>query len=245
MQTPHTLQDQVVMVTGASSGIGEAVARGLAAQGARLVLAARRGERLAQLAAELGEQVLWAPVDVTQVQQVVDLAAQARARWGHIDVLVNNAGIMPISLLSQGRVEDWSRMVDVNIKGVLHGIHAVLEHMMARSSGHIINISSVAGLSVGPGSAVYSGTKFAVRAISEGLRQECAGKVRVTSICPGLVTSELTDSITVPAFKERAQQLYAGAMSAEVIADAVVYAIAQPAHVAVNEIVVRPLSQTF
>lgn len=241
----NSIHNKVVLITGASSGIGAATARRLAQQGARLVLAARRADRLAQLAAELGEQVLWAATDVTQVDQLVSLATEARERWGRIDVLVNNAGIMPISLLAQGRVDDWSQMIDVNIKGVLYGIHAVLGDMLAQGSGHIINISSVAGLSVGPGSAVYSGTKFAVRAISEGLRQECAGKVRVTSICPGLVTSELTNSITMPAFKERAEKLYEGAMSADVIADAVVYAISQPEHVAVNEIVVRPLSQSF
>lgn len=236
---------KVVMVTGASSGIGEAVARRLAKEGAKLVLAARRADRLAALAAELGDEVLFAATDVTRAGEVQSLADRARERFGRIDVLVNNAGIMPISMIAQGRVDDWSRMIDVNIKGVLHGIHAVLGGMLAQGAGHVITISSVAGLSVGPGGAVYSGTKFAVRAISEGLRQECAGKIRVTSICPGLVASELTQSITVPAFKERAEKLYEGAMSADVIADAIVYAITQPEHVAVNEIVVRPLTQAF
>ncbi|MDB5930765.1 MAG: short chain dehydrogenase family protein, partial [Polaromonas sp.] len=202
-----SIQGKVVMITGASSGIGEACARRLAQHGARLVLAARRTDRLARLAAEFGDNTLWAAADVTKVEELEALATAARERFGRIDVLVNNAGIMPISMLAQGCVGDWSRMIDVNIKGVLHGIHAVLDGMLAQGSGHIINISSVAGLTVGPGSAVYSGTKFAVRAISEGLRQECAGKVRVTTICPGLVASELTESITVPAFKERAQKL--------------------------------------
>ena len=241
----HPIQDKVIMITGASSGIGEACARSLAKQGARLVLAARRADRLASLAAELGEQVMWAATDVTRVEQVQALAAAARERYGHIDVLINNAGIMPISMLAQGCVADWDRMIDVNIKGVLYGIHAVLGGMLAQGHGHIINISSVAGLAVGPGGAVYSGTKFAVRAISDGLRQECTGKVRVTSICPGLVTSELADSVTHPAFQQRVKTLYEGAMPAEAIADAVLYAIGQPAHVAVNEIVVRPLSQGF
>lgn len=231
------------MITGASSGIGEACARQLARHGARLVLAARREDRLAGLAAELGEQVLWAATDVTRREQLQALAATARERFGRIDVLINNAGIMPISLLAQGCVDDWDRMIDVNIKGVLYGIHAVLDDMLAQGAGHIINISSVAGLSVGPGGAVYSATKFAVRAISDGLRQECVGKVRVTSICPGLVTSELADSVSHPAFKDRVKILYERAMPAEAIADAVVYAISQPEHVAVNEIVVRPLSQ--
>ncbi|MRV70518.1 SDR family NAD(P)-dependent oxidoreductase [Duganella sp. FT92W] len=242
-----TIQDKVIMITGASSGIGAACARLLARRGARLVLAARREERLASLAAEIGggDRVLWAATDVTRVDQVQALAAAARARYGRIDVLVNNAGIMPVSLLAQGCVDDWDRMIDVNIKGVLYGIHAVLGDMLAQGSGHVINISSVAGLAVGPGGAVYSGTKFAVRAISDGLRQECTGKVRVTSICPGLVASELVDSVTHAAFKERVKTLYEGAMPAEAIADAVLYAIGQPAHVAVNEIVVRPLSQAF
>jgi NADP-dependent 3-hydroxy acid dehydrogenase YdfG len=241
----QSIQDKVIMVTGASSGIGEATARALARHGGTLVLAARRADRLARLAAELGDQVLWASTDVTQLADLQSLAEQAITRFGRIDVLVNNAGIMPVSMLAQGRVEDWDRMIDVNIKGVLYGIHAVLGGMLAQGAGHIINISSVAGLAVGPGGAVYSATKFAVRAITDGLRQECVGKVRVTSICPGLVTSELTDSITVPAFKERAQKLYEGAMSADAVADAVLYAIGQPDNVAVNEIVVRPLSQGF
>ncbi|MDB5870043.1 MAG: short chain dehydrogenase family protein [Polaromonas sp.] len=240
-----SIQNKVVLITGASSGIGEACARRLGQHGAKLVLAARRTDRLAQLAAELGDSTLWAATDVTKLEDLQALASAARERFGRIDVLINNAGIMPISMLAQGCVDDWSRMIDVNIKGVLYGIHAVLGGMLAQGSGHVINISSVAGLTVGPGSAVYSGTKFAVRAISEGLRQECVGKVRVTTICPGLVTSELTESITVPAFKERAEKLYEGAISADAIADAVVYAIGQPDHVAVNEIVVRPLSQSF
>lgn len=241
----NSIKDKVIMITGASSGIGEACARQLASRGARLILAARRADRLASLAAELGNDVMWAAADVTRLDDLEALASAGRERFGRIDVLVNNAGIMPVSMLAQGQVDDWSRMIDVNIKGVLHGIHSVLGGTLAQGSGHVINISSVAGLVVGPGGAVYSATKFAVRAISEGLRQECAGKVRVTTICPGLVSSELTDSITIPAFKERAEKLYEGAMSAEVIADAVVYAIGQPGHVAVNEIVVRPLSQGF
>ena len=241
----NPIEGKVVMITGASSGIGEAVARQLAKQGARLVLAARRVDRLAQLAQELGDNVLWAATDVTRVEELQALAVSGRERFGRIDVLVNNAGIMPVSMIAQGLVQDWNRMIDVNIKGVLYGIHAVLGDMLAQGHGHVINVSSVAGLSVGPGGTVYSGTKFAVRAISDGLRQECVGKIRVTSICPGLVTSELVESITVPAFKERSRQLYEGAMSADVIADAVIYAISQPAHVAVNEIVVRPLTQGF
>lgn len=243
----NPIEDKVVMITGASSGIGEATARRLAQQGAKLVLAARRTERLSRLAAQLGgaDRVLWAATDVTKPEALQQLAAAARERFGHIDVLVNNAGIMPVSLIAQGCVDDWNRMIDVNIKGVLYGIHAVLGPMLERGAGHIINISSVAGLSVGPGGAVYSATKFAVRAISEGLRQECAGKVRVTSICPGLVASELPDSITVPAFRERAQKLFEGAMPTDAIADAIVYAITQPEQVAVNEIVVRPLTQGF
>lgn len=241
----NLIRDKVIMITGASSGIGEACARRLARQGAKLVLAARREDRLASLGAELGDKVLWAATDVTRVEQLQSLAATAIERFGRIDVLINNAGVMPISLLAQGCVADWDRMIDVNIKGVLYGIHAVLGTMLAQGYGHIINVSSVAGLAVAPGGAVYSGTKSAVRAISDGLRQECASKVRVTSICPGLVSSELADSVTHPAFKERVRKLYEGAMPANAIADAIVYAISQPEHVAVNEIVIRPLSQGF
>ncbi|MDY0011435.1 MAG: SDR family oxidoreductase [Rhodocyclaceae bacterium] len=241
----NSIEGKVVLITGASSGIGETTARRLGAMGANLALAARRADRLAALAAEIGPQVIWAATDVTRLADVEAIAEAARQRFGGIDVLINNAGIMPISPLAAGRVEDWHRMVDVNIKGVLHGIHAVLAGMLAQGSGHVINISSVAGHLVGPGSSVYSGTKFAVRAISEGLRQECVGKLRVTTICPGLVESELAASITTPAIRERVEKTYEGAISAEAIADAIVYALGQPPEVAVNEIIVRPLSQAF
>jgi NADP-dependent 3-hydroxy acid dehydrogenase YdfG len=174
---------------------------------------------------------------------VIALADAARARFGRIDVLVNNAGLMPISMLADGWVDDWERMIDVNVKGVLYAIHAVLGGMPTQGDGHVINISSVAGLSVGPGGVVYSATKMAVRAISDGLRQETVGVVRVTSICPGLTESELKDSVTVSGLKERVAELYQGAMPAEMISDAVVYALTQPSSVGVNEIVVRPLTQ--
>lgn len=241
----NSIAGKVILITGASSGIGATAARRLGGMGAKLVLAARRADHLKKIAADIGGEVLWAATDVTRLEEVQALAESARQRFGRIDVLINNAGIMPISPLAEGRVDDWSRMIDVNIKGVLHGIHAVLAGMLAQGSGHVINISSVAGHVVGPASSVYSGTKFAVRAISEGLRQECVGKVRVTTICPGLVESELAASITNPAIRTRVEKTYEGAISAEAIADALVYAIGQPADVAINEIIVRPLSQTF
>jgi NADP-dependent 3-hydroxy acid dehydrogenase YdfG len=149
---------------------------------------------------------------------------------------------MPASPISMGRVEDWDRMIDVNVKGVLYGIHAVLAHMLARGSGTIVNIASVSAHESHAGGAVYSATKFAVRAISEGLRKEVSGKVRVCMICPGLTTSELADSLTVPAIREHARGLYQAAMPAAAIAEAVAYALTQPESVAVNEIIVRPLA---
>lgn len=163
---------------------------------ASLVLGARRAERLAPLAESIGPNVVWQKTDVTRVGDVEALAALAVNRFGRVDALVNNAGIMPVSPLAADRVADWDRMIDVNVKGVLYGIHAVLGGMLAQGYGHIINISSVAGhVVVGAGGAVYSGSKFAVRAISEGLRQECAGKVRVTTSCPGLVEREMVASV--------------------------------------------------
>lgn len=241
----NLLEGKVILITGASSGIGEATARKLGTLNAKLVLGARRGERLARLAHEIGPNAVWRETDVTRVTDLEALAVLALERFGRIDVLINNAGIMPASILAADKVDDWSRTIDVNIKGVLHGIHAVLNNMLAQGFGHIINISSIAGQVVLPGGAVYCATKSAVRVISEALRQECIGKIRVTTIFPGLVESEIFDSITIPEVRAQAKQLSENAMSPDVIADAIVYALSQPAHVAVNEIVVRPLAQQF
>jgi len=234
--------DKVVVVTGASSGIGEAIARELAAQGARVMLGARRTERLEAIARELtaaGGTVLTHAVDVTSRTEVQALADAARAAWGRVDVMVNNAGIMPLSLMASLKVEEWDRMIDVNIKGVLYGIAAVLPEMTARQSGHIINIASIGALAVSPTAAVYCATKFAVRAISDGLRQE-NDALRVTCIHPGVVESELASTITDPVAVEAMKSYRAIALSPTAIARAVRYAIEQPEDVDVNEIVLRP-----
>lgn len=236
------LDGKVVIVTGASSGIGEATSRHLAALGASLVLGARRADRLRKLSEELGNRVVWRETDVTKLSHQQALASQALERFGRIDALINNAGIMPASPISMGRVDDWERMIDVNVKGVLYGIHAVLGHMLERGSGSIVNIASVAAHEAHPGGAVSSATKFAVRAISEGLRKEVSGKIRVCMICPGLTASELPESLTVPAIREQARAMYQAAMPAQAIAEAIAYALTQPESVAVNEIIVRPLA---
>lgn len=177
-----SLENKVVAVTGASSGIGEAIARELTNSGCQVMLAARREERLKSLVQELGDSVAYHSTDVTDVKQMQAMAKATLDRFGKIDVLINNAGVMPVSPLIDLKIDDWNKAIDINIRGVLHGIAAVLPHMLERSSGHIINIGSVASLHAIPNFAVYCGTKFAVRAISESLRKETLGKVRVTII---------------------------------------------------------------
>lgn len=242
MTNTNSIDGSVVVITGASSGIGEATARHLVSLGANVVLGARREDRLRALAAELGEQVRWIKTDVTSRDEVEALAAMATGEFGRIDALVNNAGLMPVSMLSMGKVDEWERMVDVNIKGVLYGIHAVLNGMLERGSGSIINIASIAAHKVGPAGSVYSATKSAVRMISEGLRQEVTGKIRVCTVCPGLTESELPNTISDPRISEKVAQNFERAMPAQAIAEAVAYALTQPADVAVNEITVRPLA---
>ncbi|MDT8893000.1 SDR family oxidoreductase, partial [Enterobacter cloacae] len=192
--------NKVVLITGASSGIGVGIARELAAAGAKLVLGARRTDRLEALAQELrqtGAEVLTYPLDVMDRRSVEEFAEAGRRGFGQIDVIVNNAGIMPLSLMSSLKVDEWDRMIDVNIKGVLYGVAAVLPEMTSRKSGQIINIASIGALAVSPTAAVYCATKFAVRAISDGLRQENRD-IRVTCIHPGVVESELAGTITDP-----------------------------------------------
>jgi len=240
------LEGKVAIITGASSGIGAQVARTLAAGGAKVMLAARRQDRLDELVADIGANAKACVTDVSNHQSVLDLGEATIAEFGQIDVLVNNAGLMPLSFFASRKVDEWDRMVDVNIKGVLYGIDAVLTHMLERGSGQIINVSSVAGHRTGPATGVYSGTKFAVRAISEGLRQETAGKIRVTTICPGAVTTELAGTITDTAVMENMGGTYNFEfLEPTAIADAVAYAVSQPENVAVNEIIVRPLQQTM
>jgi NADP-dependent 3-hydroxy acid dehydrogenase YdfG len=241
---------KVVVITGASSGLGEAAARLLAAQGARLVLAARRAERLQSLtkaATADGGQALAVTTDVAdrgQVQALVDGAVKA---FGRVDVMLNNAGVMPQSLLERLKVDEWDRMIDVNIKGVLYGIAAALPVMKAQSSGHFINVSSVAGHRVGPGSTVYAATKFAVRALSEGLRQEVKPyNIRTTVISPGAVATELPTGVSDPEAAARIEKFYADvAIPASSFARAVKFAIEQPADVDINEILFRPTRQDY
>jgi NADP-dependent 3-hydroxy acid dehydrogenase YdfG len=235
--------NKVVLITGASSGIGEGTARQLAANGARVVLGARRTARLEAIAADIekaGGAVRLRRLDVTDREDVEAFAAFAESAFGPIDVLVNNAGVMPLSPLSALKVDEWDRMIDVNIRGVLHGIAAVLPRMEAQGHGHIINVSSVGGFVVQPTAAVYAATKFTVRAISEGLRKE-SDRIRCTCICPGVVTSELVDTISDPVARERMQSYRKLAIEPDAIGRAIQFAIEQPGDVDVNEIVVRPL----
>ena len=244
--TSYDIERKVVLITGASSGIGDATARHLGARGARLMLGARRTERLAALAGDIcadGGTARWRQLDVTRRDDSVAFVEAALAEYGRVDVIVNNAGVMPLSPMASLKVDEWDHMVDVNIKGVLYGIAAVLPVMNRQGFGQIINVSSIGGLQVSPIAAVYCATKHAVRAISDGLRQE-NDKLRVTSICPGVVTSELADTISDPVAAEAMKAYRSIALEPEAIAAAIAYAIAQPADVDVNEIVVRPTAAT-
>ena len=244
----ENIQGKVVVITGASSGLGEAAARLLAKEGAKLVLGARRLDRLQALADELSlgtDAILGTDVtDVGQVRRLVDHAVKTH---GRVDVIINNAGLMPHSPLERGKVEDWDRMIDVNIKGVLYGIAAALPHMKTQKSGHIINVSSVAGHKVGPGGAVYAATKHAVRIISEGLRQEVKPyNIRTTIISPGAVATELPDSVTEPDVAQGVRALYDRvAIPADSFAMTVVFAMSQPDEVDINEILFRPTAQEY
>lgn len=227
------IQNKVVIVTGASSGLGEATARRLAKGGAKLMLTARREDRLKELVADIekaGGTAQYQKADVSDRTQLEDLAKATKATYGRIDVLVNNAGLMPLSPLSALKVDEWDTMVDVNIKGVLYGVAAVLPTMKEQKSGHIINISSVAGHKVFPGGVVYCATKFAVKAISEGIRLESDGEIRSTNISPGAVDTELTSMISHEESAESAKQLYGVAIDSDAIARAIAYEIGR-AHV--------------
>ncbi|MFF0217712.1 SDR family oxidoreductase [Streptomyces vinaceus] len=235
---------KVVAITGASSGIGEATARRLAADGHRVFLGARRTDRLDVLTREItasGGTADFRRLDVTNATDVNSFVRAARERHGRVDVMVNNAGVMPLSPLEALRVEEWDRMIDVNVRGVLYGIAAALPVMRAQGGGHFVNIASVGAYEVVPTAAVYCAGKFAVRAISEGLRQESRdGSIRVTLVSPGVTESELADSIGDPAAREAMKSYRAEALPASAIAEAIAYAVSQPARVDVNEIVVRP-----
>lgn len=240
------IENKVVVITGASSGLGEALTRRLVKDGAKLVLGARRLDRLKKLAQDLNLSPEAAvQTDVTQPEQVQALVDKAVSLYGRVDVMVNNAGLMPHSLLERKKFDDWNAMIDVNLKGVLYGIAAALPYMQQQKSGHIINTSSVAGHKVRAGSAVYAATKTAVRVISEGLRQEVKPyNIRTTIISPGAVESELVTSITEADVAANIQQFYDDvAISAESFASVVAFAISQPEDVDINEILFRPTRQ--
>jgi NADP-dependent 3-hydroxy acid dehydrogenase YdfG len=238
---------KIVLITGASSGIGEATARLLAKSGATVILGARRSDRLETLVAEItadGGNAEAIKLDVANRASAEGFANAALEKYGRVDVIVNNAGVMPLSPMASLKVDEWDRMVDVNIKGVLYGIAAVLPAMNAQGSGHIINVASIGGLTVTPTAAVYCATKFAVRAISEGLRQENE-RIRVTIISPGVVESELADSISDDKGREEMKAFRAIALKPEAIARSIQFAISQPPDVDTTEMVVRPTAAPY
>jgi NADP-dependent 3-hydroxy acid dehydrogenase YdfG len=242
------IEGKVVVITGASSGLGEAAARLLSAQGATVALGARRVDRIQALADELtssGGKALAIQTDVTDVDQVQRLVDAAVQTYGRLDVIINNAGLMPQSPLERRKIDDWNQMIDVNIKGVLYGIAAALPYMQQQKSGHIINVSSVAGHKVRAGGVVYAAAKTAVRVISEGLRQEVKPyNIRTTVISPGAVDTELPNSVTEPDLAEVFRKSYAeNAIPADSFARAVVFAMSQPEDVDINEILFRPTRQ--
>src|SRR5437660_1318094 len=243
------IRGKVVVITGASSGLGEATARHLSAQGATVVLGARRSDRIASLAQELnrsgGRAALAVATDVTNYEQVKTLVDSAVQTYGRIDVILNNAGLMPHSPLERLKIDDWNRTIDVNLKGVLYGIAAALPYMKQQQGGQIINVSSVAGHKVRPTSAVYAATKAAVLTLSEGLRQEVKPyNIRTTVISPGAVATELPNSVTEPDIAENIRKYYGEiAIPADSFAQAVAFAMSQPDEVDVNEILFRPIKQ--
>lgn len=242
MTALSTPSSKVVLLTGASSGIGEATARWLAGQGHRLIIGARRTDRLEALAHSLrteGGTVEFQALDVTDLNDMQAFADFAIKTHGRIDVIINNAGVMPLSPLAALKVDEWNRMIDVNIRGVLNGIAAVLPTMQAQKSGQVINISSIGGLTVMPTAAVYCATKYAVRAISDGLRQE-TDNIRVTCVYPGVVESELANTITDAETAKAIDVFRQIALKPEAIAAAIAHAINQPDDVDTSDIVVRP-----
>ncbi|MBB6273887.1 NADP-dependent 3-hydroxy acid dehydrogenase YdfG [Pedobacter cryoconitis] len=238
----ENLKDKVIIITVASSGMGAITAHKLIKLGAKVVLAARRKDKLETLVSELGENAIFVQTDVAVRKEVDDLITQTIQKFGKIDVLWNNAGIMPVSFLEEGKVEEWDKMIDVNIKGVLYGINAVLPYMLSQGSGHIVATSSIAGKRIFKSSAVYGATKFAVAAIMDTLRDETAGKIKTTTIYPGAVETELGHDITSPKVMEMKESFEnLDRLDASAIADAFIYAISQPGNIAVNDVTIRPL----
>ncbi|MCQ3000306.1 SDR family oxidoreductase [Pseudomonas syringae] len=242
------IKNKVVVITGASSGIGEATARLLAEKGAHVVLGARRSDRLAELCNELvaaGGSAQYQALDVTDRANVQAFVDYAVSQFGRVDVIVNNAGVMPLSRLDALKVSEWDQMIDVNIRGVLHGIAAGLPLMQKQQSGQFINIASIGAYAVSPTAAVYCATKYAVRAISEGLRQEVGADIRVTVISPGVTESELADSISDEGGRAEMREFRKIAIPALAIARAIAYAVEQPADVDVSELIVRPTASPY
>jgi NADP-dependent 3-hydroxy acid dehydrogenase YdfG len=242
------IKGKTIVITGASSGMGAAAARHLAGKGAAVVLGARRSDRIEALAAEInqaGGRATAVTTDVAKAEDLQRLLAAAIEPYGRVDVLINNAGVMPLSPMERLKVAEWDQMIDVNLKGVLYGVAAALPHMIRQRSGHIINLSSVAGHKLFGGSAVYSATKFAVRALSEGLRQEMATyNIRTTIISPGAVKTELLDHITEKDVQQANQDYVAEVgVPPETFARLVAFAINEPADVGINEILFRPTAQ--
>ncbi len=243
------IKDKVAIITGASSGIGKATALALSKAGAKVAIGARRTDKLEELENEIkqnGGEVISQKLDVTKKSECNSFADAALQKWGSIDILVNNAGLMPLSFVKNLKIDEWDQMIDVNIRGVLYCTAAVISHMKEKKSGHIVNISSVAGRVVFPAGSVYCATKHAVAAFSEGLRQELSvrSNIRVTCIEPGVVATELTNTITdesLQGFVENAKKMEA--LRAEDIANAILYAVESPNHVNVNEILIRPTTQ--
>jgi NADP-dependent 3-hydroxy acid dehydrogenase YdfG len=241
------IKGKVIAITGASSGIGEAAAKLLAERGAKVVVGARRTDRLEKLVAQINENAGEAAsraVDVTSRADVQAFIDFAKSKFGKVDVLINNAGIMPLSPMTDLKVDDWDRMIDVNIRGVLNGVAAVLGDMKARGNGQIINVASIAAHAVVPTGAVYCATKYAVWAISDGLRQENPD-IRVTTISPGVVATELGHDITNQGTQEFLVQLRKTALTPDAIARAIAYAVEQPDDVDVNEVIVRPTASNL
>lgn len=241
-----TINGKVIVITGASSGIGEAAARLLASQGAHVVIGARRLERLETLAFTIraeGGSVAHLQLDVTEFNQMEAIIRLAKSRFGRLDVIVNNAGVMPLSPLESLKIDEWNRMIDVNIRGVLHGIAAGLPVMKEQGFGQFVNVASIGAYAVSPTAAVYCATKYAVRAITEGLRQEVGRDIRVTLVSPGVTESELADSISDEKARQLMKEYRRDAIPASAIARAIAFAIEQPADVDVNELVVRPTAQ--
>lgn len=250
MNIPDNITGKTIVITGASSGLGETTARHLASKGANVVLGARREEHLKQITAEINQagkgKAIYLKTDVTKKDQVQALVDKAVQEFGKLDVIINNAGLMSIAPMSETKVEEWERMIDINIKGVLYGIAAALPIFQKQEFGHFINLSSAAGVKVfSPGGTVYSGTKFAVSAISEGLRHEVGGNIRTTSIAPGAIESELKNGSSHKESADFVKEFYKSAIPADAIARTIAFAIEQPADVDVNQIVLRPTVQEF